>query len=224
MRVLVIEDNPKLAALLARGFGEEGWQVELAHDLAGGRARIEAEVYDAIVLDRMLPGGDGLNLLRSLRRAGDGTPVLVLTARDEVDDRVEGLDAGADDYLSKPFAYDELIARLHALVRRSRGVASNALVIGDLEVDSRAKIARRAGVLLDLSAREFAVLECLAQHHGRVVSRERLLDHVYGHAPETASNVIDVFIAHLRRKVDGVGVGKLIHTRRGLGYVLEVRA
>ena len=221
MRVLLIEDNLELAKLLHRGFVEEGWQVEVAHDLRAGQAHCDNESWDAIVLDRMLPGGDGLLLLRRLREAEDDTPVLILTARDHVDDRVDGLDAGADDYLVKPFSFDELVARLHALVRRSRGVASNLVRVGDLELDTRAKLARRGGVTLELSAREYAVLECLVHSRGRVVSRERLLDHVYGHGSETASNVIDVFIAHLRRKVDGAGASKLIHTRRGLGYMLE---
>ncbi len=223
MRVLVIEDNLRMAALLRQGLGEEGWTVDLAHDASAGRKWLASERYDVLVLDWMLPDQDGLTLLRALRRAGEATPVLMLTARDALDDRVQGLDAGADDYLVKPFEFDELLARLRALVRRARGGAANVIVIGELEVDTKAKSAMRAGRTIELSAREYAVLECLALSRGRVVSRERLLEYVYDRDSDPESNVIDVFIAHLRRKIDQLGEAKLIHTRRGLGYVLEQR-
>lgn len=223
LRALVIEDNPRMAALLTRGLREEGWEVYEAH---AGRAGLEAALatpVDAIVLDWMLPEMDGLAVLRALRRAGDETPVLMLTARDEIGDRVLGLDAGADDYLVKPFAFDELVARLRALVRRTRGAAANVIEIADLRVDTAAKSVCRGETAITLSAREYAVLECLAQRRGRVVSRDRLLEHVYDHAADAKSNVIDVFVAQLRRKVDRGFEPKLIHTRRGFGYVLEVR-
>ncbi len=223
MRVLVIEDNRRMAALLRQGLGEEGWTVDVAHDARAGREWLERERYDALVLDWMLPDGDGLGLLRALRREGEATPVLMLTARDTLDERVQGLDAGADDYLVKPFEFDELLARLRALIRRSRGGAANLIVVGDLEIDTKAKLARRGARAIELSAREYAVLECLALSRGRVVSRERLLEYVYVHDAELGSNVIDVFVAHLRRKIDHASPVKLIHTRRGLGYVLEQR-
>lgn len=223
MRVLVIEDNRRLAALLRRGLSEEGWEVELVHDGLAGRERLEQARYDAIVLDGMLPGLDGLAVLTGLRRGGDRTPVLMLTARDSVEQRIAGLDAGADDYLAKPFAFDELLARLRSVVRRSRGAATDVITVADLELDSASKTVHRGGQPIPLSAREFAVLECLAQHHGRVVSRERLLDRVYMHEDGgAASNVIEVYVSQLRRKIDREFTPKLIHTRRGFGYVLEV--
>jgi DNA-binding response OmpR family regulator len=223
MRVLVIEDNHRMAELLRQGLREEGWTTDLAHDAQAAREWLERERYDALVLDWMLPDQDGLTLLRSLRRAGEGTPVLMLTARDALGDRVQGLDAGADDYLVKPFEFDELLARLRALVRRARGGAANVIVVDDLEVDTKAKTARRGVRAIDLSAREYAVLECLALNRGRVISRERLLEYVYDNDGDPNSNVIDVFVGHLRRKIDQASDAKLIHTRRGLGYVLERR-
>jgi DNA-binding response OmpR family regulator len=223
MRVLVIEDNHRMAALLRRGLGEEGWTVDLAHDARAAREWLAREHYDVAILDWMLPDQDGLGLLRSLRREGESLPVLMLTARDALDDRVAGLDAGADDYLIKPFEFDELLARVRALVRRARGGTANVIHVGDLEIDTKTKTARRADRTLELSAREYAVLECLALNRGRVVSRERLLEYVY-ERDDTTSNVIDVFVAHLRRKLEAVGEAKLIHTRRGLGYVLEARS
>jgi DNA-binding response OmpR family regulator len=222
MRVLVVEDNPRMAALLRQGFCEEGWAVDVATDADAARAWIERERYDVLVLDWMLPEQTGLVLLRALRREGEATPVLMLTARDALEDRVQGLDAGADDYLIKPFEFEELLARLRALVRRSRGGAANLVTVGDLEVDTKAKSARRSSRHIELSAREYAVLECLALNRGRVLSRERLLGYVYSHDVDRASNVIDVFVGHLRRKIDLPGEAKLIHTRRGLGYVLEL--
>ena len=221
MRVLVIEDNRRLAALLRQGLREEGWTVELAHDGRAGLERLEDCRPDAIVLDWMLPELDGVAVLRALRRDGDRTPVLMLTARDTIEHRIEGLDAGADDYLVKPFALDELLARLRALVRRAKGSATDLIELADLRVDTRAKTVERGGQAIALSAREYAVLECLARSRGRVVSRDRLLEVVYDDA-DVASNVIDVYVSQLRRKIDRDRSPKLIHTRRGLGYVLEV--
>jgi DNA-binding response OmpR family regulator len=222
MRVLVIEDNHRLAALLRQGMLEEGWQVAVAHDGRAGLSLLTDQHYDAIVLDWMLPELDGLGVLGVLRREGDRTPVLMLTARDAVEHRIAGLDAGADDYLVKPFALDELLARLRALVRRSKGAAASIIEVADLEVDTVAKTVRRAGQMVQLSAREFAVLECLAQSCGRVVSRDYLLERVYQHDGDVSSNVIDVYVSQLRRKIDRGFTPKLIHTRRGFGYVLEV--
>ncbi len=221
MQILVVEDNFQLAALLKRGLQEEGYSVAVAHTGEQGLANACAGDYDAVILDRMLPELDGLAVLRQLRQRGLRLPVLMLTARDTIDDRIAGLDAGADDYLVKPFAFAELLARLRALVRRTRGATANVVEIADLRVDTVSKCVHRGGRPIDLSAREYAVLECLAANRGRVVSRERLYTHVYGHTGDVASNVIDVYVAHLRKKVDRGFATKLIHTRRGLGYVLE---
>jgi two-component system copper resistance phosphate regulon response regulator CusR len=174
------------------------------------------------VLDLMLPDIDGFGVLERLRKSGNDTPVLVLTARDQLGDRVTGLDKGADDYLVKPFEFDELLARLRALVRRStRAGSTSVLAIADLEIDTQAKVARRGGAEIVLSAREYAILECLALRRGRVVSRETLLDSVYDGDELPESNVLEVYIAALRRKIDKDAAVKLIHTRRGLGYVLS---
>ncbi len=221
MRVLVVEDNRRMAALLVRGLKDEGWVVRSAHDGPTGLEAAREAGHDAIILDWMLPGMDGVEVLRRLRAEGDATPVLMLTAKDTVGDRITGLDTGADDYLVKPFAFDELVARLRALVRRTRGAAANVLEVGDLEVDTTAKTVRRGGREIQLSAREYAVLEYLAARQGRVVSRDQLFAHVYDDAAEVGSNVIDVYVGHLRKKIDRDFDTKLIQTRRGLGYVLE---
>lgn len=222
MRILLVEDNPRLGPMLARGLRDEGNVVELA---ATGKDAIDSAAlasFDAIVLDLMLPDIDGFGVLDRLRKSGNDTPVLVLTARDQLGDRVAGLDKGADDYLVKPFEFDELLARLRALVRRSKRAGSTSvLAIADLELDTQAKLARRGGAEIVLSAREYAILECLALRKGRVVSRETLLDSVYDGDELPESNVLEVYIAALRRKIDKDAAVKLIHTRRGLGYVLS---
>jgi len=223
MRVLVIEDNRRMAELLRRGLEEESWRVDVALDGPSGERLVGENAYDVVILDWMLPGRDGMSLLRDLRRQGFDTPVLMLTARDEVGDRVAGLDAGADDYLVKPFAFAELLARVRVLVRRDRGASANLVVVGDLEIDLEGKVATRAGRAIDLSAREFAVLECLALNRGRVVSRDRLYEHLYDIDDDRKSNIIDVYVGHLRKKIDRGHERALIHTRRGLGYVLEER-
>jgi DNA-binding response OmpR family regulator len=222
MRLLVVEDNPKLGPMIARGLRDEGHVVELA--VTGKEAIDSAELgqFDAIILDLMLPDIDGFGVLERLRRAGNATPVLVLTARDALDDRVAGLDKGADDYLVKPFQFDELLARLRALVRRATHVSSTSIIaVADLEIDTVAKVARRGGADIALSAREYAILECLALRRGRVVSREKLLEAVYDGDDMPESNVLEVFIASLRRKLDRDHELKLIQTRRGLGYLLS---
>jgi DNA-binding response OmpR family regulator len=195
--------------------------VDATGDGAEGRAYAAASDYDAIVLDLMLPSLDGRELLRGLRARGDTTPVLILTARDTVADRVAGLDLGADDYLVKPFAFDELLARLRALVRRRYQHADPVLRVADLEVDTRARTVRRAGRPVPLTAREYALLEVLAHRRGQVVTRAELWEHVYDFAAEPASNVLDVYIGYLRRKIDDGHARKLLHTRRGQGYVLD---
>ena len=224
MRVLVVEDYALLRESLVRGLREQGYAVDSTGDGTEGLWYAENHPYDAIILDLMLPGVNGLELLRRLRAAGSRVPVLVLTARDSITDRVEGLDRGADDYLAKPFAFEELSARLRALVRRSYDHADSILRIDDLEIDLRSRSVRRAGAAIQLSAREFALLEYLARRHGQVVSRAELLAHVYEANGEPWSNVLDVYISHLRRKIDDGHARKLIHTRRGQGYMLGADA
>lgn len=220
MRLLVIEDYAVLRDSLVRGLEELGYAVDAAADGAKGLWYAQNHPYDAIVLDLMLPGMDGLELLRKLRGGGNRVPVLVLTARDSVSDRVLGLDRGADDYLVKPFAFEELAARVRALVRRRYDDADATIRVDDLEIDPKKRTVRRGGTAMQLSAREFALLEYLARRRGEVVSRAELLAHVYDADGEPWSNVLDVYISHLRRKIDDGHARKLIHTRRGQGYML----
>jgi DNA-binding response OmpR family regulator len=223
MRILVVEDARALARSIAEGLAEEGFSVDVSHDGEEGLHLATEVAYDAIVLDRMLPGLDGLRVLRSLRDAGTPTPVLLLTALGEVHDRVAGLDGGADDYLVKPFAFEELVSRVRALVRRGLGAADNRLVLGRLLVDLKARSAAVDGVPLDLSAREFALLELLALSPGKTFSRTAIAEKLYSEEFDLDSNVIDVFVARLRRKLDSAGLrgADLIRTLRGEGYRLD---
>jgi DNA-binding response OmpR family regulator len=220
MRILIAEDHPSLARSLADGLREEGYAVDLTHD--GDEALHLAQVnpYDGILLDVMLPGKDGFAILKHLRKQGIKTPVLCLTAKDAVADRVTGLDLGADDYLVKPFAFEELIARVRAMIRRGHGEKSATLRVADLEIDTSRKLARRGGKTIDLSAREYALLEYLAHRKGQVVSRTDIWEHLYDQHDEATSNVVDVYIGYLRSKIDKDFSVKLIQTRRGQGYVL----
>ena len=220
MRVLVAEDHPTLAESIAGGLREEGYAVDLTLDGNEALHWATSNAYGCIVLDIMLPGKDGYTILRSLRQRGSDTPVVFLTARDAVDDRVRGLDMGADDYVVKPFAWAELLARVRAATRRAHGKKSAVLTVADLEIDTAAKTVRRAGNAVDLSAREYSLLEYLAHREGQVVSRSDIWEQLYGHDDTTTSNVVDVYIGYLRQKVDRDHPVKLIHTRRGLGYVL----
>jgi len=224
MRALVVEDYPPLSASLAQGLREQGYAVDVTGDGNEGLWYARTSAYDVIVLDLMLPGLDGRELLRTIRNDGNTTPVLILTARDTVADRVAGLDLGADDYLVKPFAFDELTARLRALVRRRHRLATSVLRIADLEIDTGARTVRRIGRTIALSAREYALLEYLAHRRGQVVTRGELWDHLYDFAAEPHSNVLDVYVGYLRRKIDDGHRIKLIHTRRGQGYVLGEEA
>lgn len=220
MRLLVAEDHPSLARSLADGLREEGYAVDLTFDGREAAHLVTAHPYDAVILDIMLPNVSGWELLKLIRSERPQLPVLCLTARDGIEDRVRGLDLGADDYLLKPFDWQELLARVRAVVRRGHGRTSSVLTVCDLEVDLAAKAARRGGHAIHLSAREFALLECLALRQGEVVARTAIWDHLYDQHDEATSNVVDVYIGYLRNKVDKGFEPKLIHTRRGQGYLL----
>ncbi len=223
VRVLLAEDDVYLSAMLAKGLREHAYAVDVAAD--GDAALYQAAVneYDLIILDVLMPGRDGFAVCRELRRRGGTMPVLMLTARDAVSDRIEGLDAGADDYLAKPFDFSELLARMRALLRRAREVRPEEITIGDLVVDTRGQVARRSGRVLALTTKEYALLEYLAQNAGRVVGRADICAHVWDDNHDPFSNAIEVYIGRLRRKVDGDGT-PLIHTRRGAGYLLGAMA
>ncbi len=220
MRVLIIEDYQPLRQSLVRGLKEEGHVVDASGDGDEGLWFTNINRYDVLILDLMLPGKSGLDILRDLRRRGDQTWVLILTACDEIHDRVQGLDAGADDYLTKPFALEELIARLRASGRRIQGHIEQLIRVGELEVDTAARTVRRSGQLVLLTALEYALLETLARNAGVVLTRTELRDRCYAFDNDSASNVIDVYIGYLRKKIDRPGETSLIRTRRGLGYVL----
>lgn len=221
MRVLVVEDQPEMNALLVRQLNDAHYSVDGCLNGNDALDYLAGGAYDAVVLDVMLPGVDGLEVLRRRRAAGDKTPVLLLTARDGVEDRVRGLDSGADDYLVKPFALAELLARLRVLIRRRSDQVSDVITVGDLRVDCAARTAARGGQNIALSAREFAVLEYLARNAGVVLSRERISQGVWNYDYEGGSNVVDVYIRYLRKKIDEGRDRKLIHTVRGVGYVLR---
>ena len=221
MRVLVVEDEVKMARAIRRGLEQEGYAVDLAASGDDG-CHMGTEIdYDAIVLDVLLPGMGGFEVCRRLRAAGRWAPVLMLTARDGVADRVEGLDAGADDYMVKPFAFGELLARLRALVRRGSGERPAVLVAGDLRLDPAGHTVERAGRQVALSAREFALLEFLMRNQGQVLSRTRILEHVWDFNYDGLSNVVDVYVGYLRRKLEQPFGRPLIRTVRGVGYALE---
>jgi two-component system, OmpR family, copper resistance phosphate regulon response regulator CusR len=222
MRVLVIEDEAKVARALSDGLSREGYEVTAARTGEEGYFLLDSGPFDLVVLDLMLPGRDGLEVLATMRSRNRGIPVLVVTARDSVEDRVIGLDAGADDYLVKPFAFAELLARIRALSRRGRSDAPVRLKVADLEMDAASRRVTRGGRTLDLTAREFELLEYLVRNHGRVVSREMLARDVWKETGRATplDNVIDVHIARLRRKVDEAAEPKLIHTVRGVGFMI----
>ena len=225
MRILIVEDDPHTAAFIAKGLSEDGHTVDQADNGRDGLFLATTESYDAIVLDRMLPAVDGLTVLRTLRGAGNATPVLVLTALGDVDHRVEGLRAGADDYLVKPFAYAELSARIDSLLRRrqSAGAETTELRVGDLELNLLTREARRAGRVIELQPREFRLLEYLMRQAERVVTRTMLLEAVWDYHFDPQTNVIDVHISRLRQKIDKHHPKPLLHTVRGAGYRLGVR-
>ena len=222
MKILVVEDEQKIADYLHKGLSEQGCSVDVARDgIDGQHLALEID-YDVIVLDLMLPGLDGMALLRSLRAVKD-TPVIMLTARDRVEDRVSGLRAGADDYLVKPFSFMELLARLQALTRRGRAQEPMQLRIGDLQVDLISRKAHRGGVRIDLTAKEFALLAVLARRKGEILSKTAIAELVWDMNFDSNVNVVEVAIKRLRAKIDGPFGVKLLHTMRGMGYVLEQR-
>lgn len=223
MRILVVEDEAKVARALQEGLAGEHYDVVVAQTGEEGFFRVNAERFDLVVLDVMLPGRDGIEVLTTLRKRGIQTPVLILTAKDAVEDRVLGLDSGADDYLVKPFAFPELLARLRALLRRGRPDHALRLKVGDLEMDLVTRKVTRAAQVVDVTAREFDLLEYLLRHHNHLVSREMLTREVWKESSRATplDNVIDVHIARLRKKVDQDAPTKLIHTVRGVGFIVR---
>ncbi|PZR77144.1 MAG: DNA-binding response regulator [Chthoniobacterales bacterium] len=221
MRVLVVEDEKKLAAFLRKGLLEETFAVDVIHDGAEALERISSEAYDAIVLDIMLPNRDGLSILREMRREHINTPVLLLSARGNVNERVEGLNLGADDYLPKPFSITEVVARVRALTRRASGEHATMMQVADLSLNVVTREATRAGTKVELTNREFALLEYLMTHAGRVITRTTLCEHVWEHHFDTGTNVVEVCMQRLRRKIDEGHPHKLLQTVRGTGYSLR---
>lgn len=221
MHILVVEDELKVARFLERGLLEEGYTVDVARDGAEGAAKAMGGGHDLIILDVLMPVRDGFSVLQELRQAGSATPVLMLTAKDGVADRVQGLDLGADDYLVKPFAFAELLARVRALLRRGGSEAPAMLQAADLQMDLRTRRVTRAGNPVPLSTKEFAVLTHLLKRAGQVVTRSQLADEVWHDLRETPSNLIEVTVYHLREKIDRGFTPALIHTVRGVGYVLK---
>ncbi len=220
MRLLIVEDDPELADVLARGFGEQDIETSRANTVPTARALALAEHFDVLLLDVMLPGGSGFDFCRELRRTGQTTPILMLTARDTLDDRVLGLDVGADDYLTKPFAFRELLARVRALARRRPAMVPQVVQVADLVADLSSRRVTRAGHALELTAKEFALLECLLFHPGQVVDRTTITAHVWDDNHDPFTNVLEVLVRRLRRKVDDAFEPKLIQTLRGAGYRL----
>jgi DNA-binding response OmpR family regulator len=222
--LLVIEDDGALSGALRDGLAGQGFAVDTAGTAGDARARLRLDAYDCIVLDLGLPDQDGGAFLRDLRADGGTTPVLILTARSSVDDRVNGLNAGADDYLLKPFAFPELVARLRALLRRGVPLVPVVLCVGDLELDPGRFRVSRAGVPISLTAKEFAILECLMRHEGQLVTRTMLLEQCWDASYEGISNLVDVHVSRVRRKLESAGGPPLLHTVRGAGFVLDEQA
>ena len=221
MRILVIEDDPTVGQYVKRGLEEHRWAVDLATNGEEGERRATSEAYDLIVLDMRLPGKSGLDVLQTLRARGFERPVLVLTAQDAVDAKVATLRAGADDYVTKPFAFEELLARVEALARRPRSIASQTSTVGDLVIDQTTREVHRNGELIELTPKEYTVLEYLARHQGRVMSRTLITEYAWGYHFDPGTNIVDVVINHLRKKIDAKHARKLITTVRGVGYVLK---
>jgi two-component system copper resistance phosphate regulon response regulator CusR len=223
MRILLVEDEAAAAQMLAKGLREQAYAVDIAPD---GESALEiawSTPYDVVILDWMLPGKSGYDVCRELRASGSQVPILILTAKDAVEDRIAGLDGGADDYLVKPFHFRELLARVRALLRRGPEITPDVLEVGDLEVDTRARQVRKAGRVVELTAKEYALLEFLVRHAGEVVGRAEISEHVWADDYDPFSHLIEVYILRLRRKLDDMGPKRLIRTRRGEGYILSAK-
>ena len=222
MRLLVVEDEKKLNELITKKLKKEYYGVDSCFDGEEAIRYVKGTEYDAVILDIMLPKLDGFEVIKRIRAKKNKVPILLLTARDNIDDKVKGLDYGADDYLVKPFIFEELMARIRVLLRRNSGNADNVVTIANLKVDLDAKTVFRDDLLIKLSGREYSILEYLIQNKGKILSRERIEDHIWNYDYEGGTNVIDVYIRYLRKKIDDSYTPKLIHTIRGLGYVLRV--
>jgi DNA-binding response OmpR family regulator len=220
MRILVVEDEPEAAAVLAKGLREHSFAVDVAYDGHAALEQFSINDYDLVILDVLLPGINGLEVCRRLRHDGASAPILMLTARGEPDQRVQGLDVGADDYLPKPYHFPELLARLRALLRRGPALAASVVSVDDLVIDTRARRVQRAQQTITLTTKEYALLDYLARRQGEVVGRADIAEHVWDDSFDPMSNLIEVYIQRLRRKIDDGHAMKLIHTRRGAGYVL----
>jgi two-component system copper resistance phosphate regulon response regulator CusR len=221
MKVLVIEDDPTVGNFVRRGLEEQRWGVSLVADGEEGERLAMSETYDVVILDMRLPGKSGMEVLHALRARGFERPVLVLTAQDAVDAKVQTLRAGADDYVTKPFAFEELLARVEALARRPRAMVTPLVRVGDLELDRDTREVHRAGELIELTPKEYAVLEYLMRHAGRVMSRTLITEYAWGYHFDPGTNIVDVVINHLRKKIDARHDRKLITTVRGVGYVIK---
>ena len=222
MRLLVVEDEKKLNELITKKLKKEYYGVDSCFDGEEAIRYVEGTEYDAVILDIMLPKLDGFEVIKRIRAKKNKVPILLLTARDNIDDKVKGLDYGADDYLVKPFIFEELMARIRVLLRRNSGNADNVITIANLKVDLDAKLVFRDDVLIKLSGREYSILEYLIRNKGKILPRERIENHIWNYEYEGGTNVIDVYIRYLRKKIDDSYTPKLIHTVRGLGYVLRV--
>jgi heavy metal response regulator len=221
VRILIVEDETKVASFIKKGLEEEGYAVDVAADGEEGLTMALARVHDMIILDIRLPKMDGLRLLQLLRQDHLTTPVLLLTVRATIEDKVLGLDAGADDYLTKPFAFQELVARVRALLRRRAEAGPTILQVGDLSLDPARRTVARGGEKIDLTPREFTLLDYFMRHPGRVLTRTMIAEHVWDYSFDTSTNVIDVYVNYLRKKIDAGREPKLLHTMRGVGYVLK---
>jgi two-component system, OmpR family, copper resistance phosphate regulon response regulator CusR len=221
MRILLVEDETDAALMLAKGLREQSYAVDIASDGDSALEKASVNTYDLIILDILLPGIDGLEVCRRLRKSGLTVPVLLLTARIQVNDRITGLDSGADDYLTKPFHFGELLARIRALLRRGPELRDAVLTVGDLTIDTRAHTVRRGAVTIPLTSKEYALIEYLARRKGEVVGRAEISEHVWEETYDPFSNLIEVYIQRLRRKLDTGHTSRLLHTRRGEGYVLS---
>jgi two-component system copper resistance phosphate regulon response regulator CusR len=221
VRVLLVEDDEKVASFVRRGLVQEGFSVDLSRDGSDAFHQVLHEPYDVVVLDILIPFMDGFEVLGQIRRHGCRVPVLILSAKDGVEDRIRGLNEGADDYLVKPFSFDELTARIRVLLRRRSDFEQSVVRVGDLEMDLAARKVTRSGERINLTPKEFSLLEYLVRHHGTVVTRTMIAEHVWDQHFDTFTNVIDVYIRYLRSKIDDAFPKKLIHTIRGVGYVLS---